>query len=39
MERAEFFAEKAKTQALTAPDGETQEMLMEIADIVCNRSA
>jgi geranylgeranyl pyrophosphate synthase len=39
MERAEHFAEKAKSQALTAPDPETQDMLIEIADIVCNRSA
>jgi geranylgeranyl pyrophosphate synthase len=39
MERAEYFAEKAKSQAVTAPDTETQDMLIEIADIVCNRSA
>jgi geranylgeranyl pyrophosphate synthase len=39
MERAEDFAEKAKTQASTAPDPETQDMLVEIADLACNRSA
>ena len=39
MARAEDFAEKAKSQASTAPDAETQDMLIEIADLVCNRSA
>jgi geranylgeranyl pyrophosphate synthase len=39
LERAETFANQAKAQALTAPDPETQDMLIEIADLVCNRSA
>jgi geranylgeranyl pyrophosphate synthase len=38
MERAETFAEQAKRHASTAPDTETREMLIEIADLVCNRS-
>lgn len=39
MREAEQFAARSKMHAAFAPDGETREMLEEIADVVCERSA
>lgn len=39
MSEAERFATRAKTHAAIGPDLDTREMLADIADIVCERSA
>jgi geranylgeranyl pyrophosphate synthase len=39
MADAERFAERAKSHALIVPDRETRDMLDEIADLACDRSA
>ena len=39
MREAERYAARSKSDAAAAPDPETREMLEEIADVVCDRSA
>jgi geranylgeranyl pyrophosphate synthase len=39
MRDAERFAERAKAQAVSVPDSDTRDMLIEVADIICDRSA
>lgn len=39
MREAETFAARAKERTAVVPDADTREMLIEVADIVCERSA